>query len=154
MRIEVAGGIEGRLRKALRSAGRREIGGMLFAEQISSGHFRIIDFSLDLFSGSHANFRRDPDVHRKMLDAFFEKTGNEFSRFNYLGEWHSHPSFSVRPSPEDLATMTELVSDRTNITFAVLLVVSLKFGFWLDHSWTLFSHGDASRRLRLSPRFI
>ena len=48
-----------------------------------------------------------------------------FRDFNYLGEWHFHPSFSVRPSPEDVATMTELVEDeRIPISFAVLLVSS------------------------------
>lgn len=97
MKVEQTPEVERRIRLALRKAGRREIGGMLMAEQLSPDHFRIVDFSVDSFSGSHTHFRRDPRVHRATLDKFFERTGRDYARFNYLGEWHSHPSFSVRP---------------------------------------------------------
>lgn len=149
MRIDLVADIKSRLRKALRSAGRREIGGMLFAEQLAPNCFRVLDFSIDLHSGSHTNFRRDPAVHKHALDAFFERTGSDFPRFNYLGEWHSHPSMSVHPSSEDIATMTELVSDdRNNISFAVLLIVRLRLHTWLDHSWTIFSRGYHPQAVR------
>lgn len=155
MRIEVATDIEPRLRKALRSAGRREIGGMLFAEQLAPSCFRVMDFSVDLSSGSHTNFRRDPGVHEAALNDFFERTGRDFARFNYLGEWHSHPSFSVRPSPEDVATMTELVSEeRSAISFAVLLIVRLRLRLWLDHSWTIFARGRPPQRPKPTIRWI
>ena len=95
MQIELGHDIRSRLRKALRQAGCREIGGMIFAEQLAPAHFRVMDFSLDAHSGSHTMFNRDPDVHRQALDDFFRRTGQDFTRFNYLGEWHSHPSFSV-----------------------------------------------------------
>jgi proteasome lid subunit RPN8/RPN11 len=142
MQIGLAPEIETKLRKALRSTGRREVGGMLFAEQLAPGKFRVIDLSVDLYSGSHASFRRDPAAHKQALNAFFDRTNRDFSRFNYLGEWHSHPSFSVRPSSEDVATMTELVTDEQSaIAFAVLLIVRLRLRFWLDQSWTVFKRG-------------
>src|ERR1700730_14462817 len=135
MRIELAPDIERRIRSALRTAGRREIGGMLFAEQTAPGKFRVIDFSLDLFSGSHTTFRRDPEIHRKKLDEFFRRTGHDYLRFNYLGEWHSHPSFSVRPSGEDVGTMTDIVSNPSSaIGFAILLIARLRFWAWLGYS--------------------
>lgn len=154
MQIEMAPDIEAKIRKALRSAGRCEIGGMLFAEQLALSHFRVIDFSLDIASGSHTTFRRDPHVHENSLYAFFDRTGKEFSKFNYLGEWHSHPAFSVNPSIEDIFTMTELVStDEGNIFFAVLLIVRLGFlGF--DYSWTIFSRDNPPRSLRKPIRWI
>ncbi len=155
MRIELAPDIEPRLRKALHKAGSREIGGMLFAEQLAPGRFRIVDFSLDPHSGSHANFRRDPALHHEALNGFFEKTGRDFSRFNYLGEWHSHPSFPVRPSREDVDTMTDLVEHgRSEITFALLLIVRLRFWMWMDYSMTTFARGYAPQRVRLTPRVI
>jgi proteasome lid subunit RPN8/RPN11 len=155
MRIELAPDIEKRVRTALRTAGRREIGGMLFAEQSAPGKFRVIDFSLDLFSGSHTAFRRDPRVHRKMLDEFFERTGHDYQRFNYLGEWHSHPSFSVRPSAEDVDTMTDIVKTPSSaISFAILLIVRLRFWAWLDHSVTVFARDLAPSKARISPRVV
>ena len=147
MRIELAPNIELRLRKALHKAGLREIGGMLFAEQLAPVRFRIVDFSLDPHSGSYANFRRYPALHNEALNAFFAKTGRDFSRFNYLGEWHSHPSFPVRPSREDVDTMTELVEyGRSEITFALLLIVRLRFCMWMEYSMTIFARGYAPHK--------
>ena len=150
MRIELASGLASRLRKALRAAGSREIGGILLAEQLAPAHFRVVEFSLDLYSGSHASFRRDPVVHQKAMEAFFEKTGRDFSRFNYLGEWHSHPAFPVYPSRCDIDTMTDLVEhSRCEITFALLLVVRLRFWVWMDYSLTIFARGYAPYGVRI-----
>lgn len=155
MKIERAPEIEPRLRSALRKAGRREIGGMLMAEQLGTGHFRIVDFSLDAFSGSHTHFHRDPNTHQKTLDEFFQRTGRDYQRFNYLGEWHSHPSFSVDPSMEDIATMTTIVEDRHSaITFAILLIVRLRWRVWVDYSLAVFARGQAPRLIKFSQRVV
>jgi hypothetical protein len=155
MRTELAPDIEKRFRAALSASGRREIGGMLFAEQLAPGRFRVVDFSLDAFSGSHTSFRRTPEAHRKALEEFFQRTRQDFERFNYLGEWHSHPSFAVRPSPEDVGTMTDIVeSPRSGITFAVLLVLRLRFGVWLDHSLTVFARGQMPESSRVRRRVV
>ncbi len=155
MRIELAPDIEPRLRNALHQAGSREIGGMLFAEQLAPGRFRIVDFSLDPISGSHANFLRFLAFHHEALTVFFGKTGSDFSRFNYLGEWHSHPSFSAQPSREDIDTMTDLVENGSSeITFALLLIVRLRFWMWIDYSMTTFAQGYAPHQARLAKRFI
>jgi [CysO sulfur-carrier protein]-S-L-cysteine hydrolase len=152
MRIDLPLAVETRFRSALREAGTREIGGMLFAEQLKPSHFSVIDFSLDAFSGSHAAFRRDPGSHQKALDEFFERTGRDFQRFNYLGEWHSHPSFSVRPSAQDLQTMMDIVQNHNLIvSFAVLLIVRLRLKFFVDHSVTIFARDQVPQQLhRLS----
>lgn len=155
MRIEVAPDIDGRIRGKLRKAGRREIGGMLFAEQMAPGRFKIVDFSVDHYSGSHTNFRRDPQAHGETMEKFFERTGGDFSRFNYLGEWHSHPSFSVEPSSQDMETMTDLVENSTaGISFALLLIVRLRLFVWLDYSMTSFAKGYAPSRAHLARKFI
>jgi proteasome lid subunit RPN8/RPN11 len=150
MRLEVTQAFADRIRADLKRAGRQEIGGMLFAEQLSPNRFRIVDCSTDFRSGSHSTFRRDPAVHNALLRQFFERTGHDYQRFNYLGEWHSHPSFSVRPSPEDVAEMTSLVQDnRSEISFAVLLVVRIRFCLWLDASATLFARDHAPTRANI-----
>jgi hypothetical protein len=155
MRIELAPDIETRIRSALREAGEREIGGMLLAEQLAPGHFRVVDFSIDSITGSHSEFRRDPAKHRQTLDEFFQRTGRDFRRFNYLGEWHSHPCFSVRPSPADISTMTEIVEDEASeITFAALLIVRTRWCLWFDHSLTIFARGHAPTATRIRPRIV
>jgi integrative and conjugative element protein (TIGR02256 family) len=149
MKIEIAPEVVARLRQALRNAGRREIGGMMFAEQLAPGSFRLIAVSLDPLSGSSSHFRRDPGAHQKALTAFFEETGRDYGRYNYLGEWHSHPSYSVSPSTEDMETMQMLVDDETSvITFAFLLIVRQRFRFWIDHSFTLFVRGVKPQKIK------
>lgn len=143
MQVELAHDVRSRLSKALRQAGRQEIGGMIFAEQLAPARFRIMDFSLDAHSGTHAMFNRDPEVHRQALDDFFRRTGHDFTRFNYLGEWHSHPSFSAHPSYDDIATMTDLVENGEDISFAVLMIVRLRFQFWMDRTFTVFARAAA-----------
>jgi [CysO sulfur-carrier protein]-S-L-cysteine hydrolase len=157
MRLEVTQALVDKMRADLKRAGRQEIGGMLFAEQLAPNRFKIVDCSTDFHSGSHSTFRRDPVVHNVLLRQFFERTGNDFRRFNYLGEWHSHPSFSVRPSPEDVAEMTGLVQDnKSGISFAVLLVVRIRFRLWLDASATLFArdHAPAQVNVGVATRWI
>lgn len=142
MRIKVADDVRSRLRSALRCAGRREIGGVLMGEQIEPGHFRIVDLSIDKEAGGRAHFVRSPEAHAEALAAFFERTGNEYSRFNYLGEWHSHPRFPVAPSVQDAASMIELVHGERGIDFAVLLIVRLHWWQSIASSCTLFCRGD------------
>jgi len=155
MKIERAREVEPRLRAALAKAGRREIGGMLMGEQVAPDHFRIVDFSVDAFSGSHTHFCRDPEVHRNTLDEFFDRTGLDYQRFNYLGEWHSHPSFSIHPSVEDIETMTDIVDNGASaIAFAALLIVRLRWRLWIDYSLTLFARGHTPHRLEFSRRVI
>src|SRR5207249_5002653 len=67
------------------------------------------------------------EQHKDFIDAFFSRTGSQFDRFNYLGEWHSHPSFPAYPSPTDLSQMQFIVEDGSEAPlFAVLMVVRLR----------------------------
>lgn len=138
MRVELPKLVARRFRRHLRRAGRREIGGVLMAEQLSTGHFRIVDFSADDQTGGTAHFVRSPEQHRSALDEFFAQTGTDYRRFNYLGEWHSHPSFPVLPSVDDCASMTSLVEGERDIHFAVLLIVRLRLWIILECGACLF----------------
>jgi proteasome lid subunit RPN8/RPN11 len=127
-----------RFRKCLRRAGRREIGGILMGEQVAPDHFRIVDFSVDATTGTAAHFVRSPHHHAEALEAFFQKTGSDFRRFNYLGEWHSHPSFPVRPSREDMTSMQSLVDGERYIDFSALMIVRLRCLLLLEASAYMF----------------
>lgn len=138
MQIEIAQQVKEKLRKALRSAGSREIGGVLMGEQIAAGHFRVVDLSIDSQTGGRAHFVRSSEAHIDALSAFFRETGHEYDRFNYLGEWHSHPRFDVTPSTQDITSMLDLVEGERGIEFAVLLIVKLRWWSRIYSSCTLF----------------
>lgn len=116
-----------RLKRRLKKAGRREIGGILMGEHVEGENFRLLDFTAQMSGGTQVCFIRRPEEHRAELAEFFAKTGKDFARYNYLGEWHSHPSFAPVPSPTDSETMQEIAGDpAVGANFVVLLVVRLE----------------------------
>ncbi len=140
MKISISQELRQQLHEAVALAGRSEIGGVLMAEQIEPGAFNLVEFTVDGQIGGAAHFVRSVDDHRTALTSFFERTGSDFARFNYLGEWHSHPNHKPLPSPEDIRSMESLVSGEREIPFAMLLIVRA----WprrLECSATLFQRG-------------
>lgn len=138
------------LGRCLRRAGQREIGGILMGEQLAPDHFRVVEFSVDETSGTAAHFIRSPEHHATALGDFFRKTGADYRRFNYLGEWHSHPSFPVRPSAEDLASMQGLVDGERNIDFSALLIVRLRYYILFEAAAYMFVRRASPRSVSLT----
>jgi [CysO sulfur-carrier protein]-S-L-cysteine hydrolase len=115
-----------RLTKALKQAGPKEIGGILMGEYVSEAVYRIKDLTIQFSSGTSSFFVRFAEEITNPLQRFFEETGYNFTRFNYLGEWHSHPSFALLPSNTDCESMWEIVEDPSiGANFAVLMIVRL-----------------------------
>ncbi len=110
---------------ALSKAGAREIGGVLMAEHIGYNEFVVRDITIHR-RGAFASFVRRIEDAIGRLRLFFDRAGHDYTRFNYIGEWHSHPSFTPEPSTRDDLSMRQIVQDRTvGANFAVLLVVKL-----------------------------
>lgn len=129
------------LERELPRAGRREIGGLLMGEHVSDGVFRLVEVSVQRSRGGLACFTRHPREHQAQLDDFFERHDRDYTRFNYLGEWHSHPSFPVIPSTRDYATMTSIVADpNVGVNFLVLMIVKMT-GAALEVSAAAFRPG-------------
>ena len=111
---------------ALRSCGRREVGGILMGEHLARDTFAVRGITIHKRGGLAAFVRRIEDALAP-LRSFFSRSNHEYSRFNYIGEWHSHPSFSPFPSARDDESMREIVQDdRVGANFAVLLIVKLE----------------------------
>ncbi len=130
MKIVLPNSVLKKLRLHMLKVGKREIGGMLMGEDLGEQVFRIMDFSVDVKRGTTSSFIRDSDEHDLALQRFYKKTGSDYMRFNYLGEWHTHPSFSVAPSIHDINAMQGLVNDSENVDFAFLFISKLRW-FWL-----------------------
>jgi integrative and conjugative element protein (TIGR02256 family) len=142
MQLLLAPQITKRLKRELRRAGRREIGGLLMGEHLSDGVFRVVDISVQRAGGSHSCFIRNPTDHKTQLEKFFAQTGNDYARFNYLGEWHSHPSFDPFPSVTDVQTMQSIVDDPcVGVNFLVLLIPKLGSSMQIEATATAFRAG-------------
>lgn len=122
----------------LRKCGRCETGGLMFAEHIAGETFKIVETTTQQRRGTSVEFVRDPVEHKQQLEAFFERTGDDCTRFNYFGEWHSHPSFPPVPSGQDLRTMRSILEDpKVGVNFLVLIIVRLIRGSALELSATV-----------------
>lgn len=139
MRIRVPALVIEKLGRELRAARGREIGGVLVAERLGGDEFLITDLSVQRSGGSSLSFERDPVEHQAFLADFFHRTGYNYERFNYFGEWHSHPSVEALPSLKDILSMQEIVMDpAVNASFAVLLIARKRRFRSLDLSATEF----------------
>ncbi|WP_037500439.1 Mov34/MPN/PAD-1 family protein [Sphingomonas jaspsi] len=151
MRVAFPKPLRKRLRRELARAGRVEIGGVLMAEQLAPGEFRLVDFTVDRQQGSAAHFVRSVEEHQRALEEFFERTGHDYARFNYIGEWHSHPNHSPVPSREDVASMESLVHGERDIPFALLMIFRTRW-CGLALSATLFERTGPPRPVSVNPR--
>lgn len=110
---------------ALRKSGDREIGGILMGEHVGPDEFKVTKITVQKRGGISSFIRIIEDAVGK-LNAFFRQSNNDYSRFNYIGEWHSHPLFTPYPSFKDDNSMLEIVMDETvGANFAVLVIVKL-----------------------------
>lgn len=117
--------IQTKLAAALRSAGKREIGGVIMAEHVGPNRFAVMDITVHK-RGAIASFIRRIEDALGRLQAFFSSTGNQYSKFNYVGEWHSHPMFAPEPSRTDDISMHQIADDsEVGAHFVVLLIVKL-----------------------------
>jgi integrative and conjugative element protein (TIGR02256 family) len=139
------------LQAELSSARRREIGGLLLGEHVEGETFRLSEVTVQRTGGSAAHFVRDPALNQRQLDEFFERTGRDYARFNYLGEWHSHPSFEPLPSTIDIQTMQSIVEDpAVGVNFLVLLIVTLKSRKYIHVSAKMFQAGVNPRDVQVT----
>ena len=124
------------LRDALRRAGTNEIGGQIFGEQLAPSDFLASELTFQKRPGTFARFVVDLMQAARDAVRFFDRTKHRYSRFNYIGEWHSHPSFEVRPSDVDVSSMRRLVSDPSfQGRFAVLMITRLDGDHLTSAAW-------------------
>lgn len=128
MEIRMPEPVARQLVAALKRAGIREVGGVMMGEHVEGEVFRVVEVTVQQ-PGTVATFVRMIWDAVASLGRFFARTGHQYTKFNYLGEWHSHPAFRLHPSDRDSATMWGIVEDpEVGANFTVLLIVRLQEG--------------------------
>ena len=142
MRIYLSEQTKKKLFEVIQKAGNKETGGILMGEYITDDTYKIVDFTIQKTSGTVFSFQRLLDGFVDPLKHFFKKTNFNYRKYNYLGEWHTHPNFSVQPSSTDIESMFEIVEDSlTNANFAVLLIIRINSDNQLECSANVFYLG-------------
>jgi proteasome lid subunit RPN8/RPN11 len=145
VRITIPLEVQTSLRRALNKAGNRECGGVLMGEHVDFNHFAVRSITVQKH-GNTASFVRSLVDALKAIKDFFTANQNDYRRFNYLGEWHSHPLFSIRPSAQDHSTMIDLATDeKVGANFLVLLIFLLKASDLEGSAHTYLPDGSVHR---------
>ena len=145
LRITVPPDIQAMLLVALKRAGTRECGGVLMGEHVGLNHFALRALEVQK-PGAIASFMRRVAGATRAIKEFCLSNRNDFRRFNYLGEWHTHPLFSVQPSSRDHATMRELATDAQVVAdFVVLLIFRLNGAALEGSAHTYLPDGSVHR---------
>ena len=98
-----------------------------------------MEMTFQRHGGRISYFVRNARTALLALQRFFSRTSHRYSRYNYLGEWHSHPSFEARPSATDHQSMIEVASNpSTGANFVVLMIVRLKSSSAIEASITAY----------------
>tara|TARA_R110002096_G_scaffold334801_1_gene528470 strand:+ start:3254 stop:3718 length:465 start_codon:yes stop_codon:yes gene_type:complete len=112
--------------EALYIAEDKEIGGVLFGEHIESDVFKVLEITTQFSDGDQSNFKRNGDEARDEIKKIRSNFKDDNKRYNYLGEWHSHPNSAAVPSETDDKTMFKILGDSTtNANFLVLIILRL-----------------------------
>lgn len=145
MQILIPSDIAHQFITAIDLVGNREVGGILMGEHIDKDKFRIIEITVQTHGGTFASFMRFVQDITEPLRFFLNRTKHEYTRFNYLGEWHSHQNFALIPSSTDACTMHEIVMDpESNVNFVILLLVRIGSAGMLESTATLYLPGRGS----------
>jgi len=143
VKIHLPNHITDRIRQALVQCGSRECGGILMAEHQGHQEFCIDDITIQVKGGTLANFVRQVTGFLSRLIQFFERTEHRYSKFNYLGEWHSHPHYSLQPSRDDYQAMRNIVDDpEVGANFVVLMLAKMNSSQLDLRAWSLLPGGE------------
>jgi [CysO sulfur-carrier protein]-S-L-cysteine hydrolase len=140
MQLLVPHEIAQRIVAALIRAGQREIGGILMGEHVGPDCFRVKDVTIQRIGGTFATFVRLVQGIVRPLEEFFRATNHDYTRFNYLGEWHSHHSFALEPSERDHRTMMKIINDQDlGARFVTLLLVRLRDSGGIEYGLSVYT---------------
>jgi len=109
--------------EALRKYSPDEIGGILIGNKVNEDSIIVNDASIsnEIDILNFASFIRETVNAQRLLNKHYD----DLTGF-YIGEWHSHPNFSLYPSDRDISTMKGIVQDKNyNVFFAILIIVKL-----------------------------
>jgi integrative and conjugative element protein (TIGR02256 family) len=148
--FELSSEVKNKIKETLLHHGINEIGGIIIGRKEAEEYFKIIDVSISIEEKSLSFYRffKSARKSQKLLNKHFKnKTGY------YIGEWHSHPSFSLNPSITDAATMFGIVrNSKMNINFCLLLIVKLMDDELLYKAF--FFHKDLDNFITLKEKAL
>ena len=139
--------------EARRSADGSETGGILLGHDAVGERPVLVTVAGDPGPGaqrSPGGFLRDRRHAETLADAAYDADGS-----TWVGEWHTHPDETARPSWRDLSTYRKLMDDiELGFSEIVSVIVTPEASDWQSvgmHGWLVRRVSGPARRLMVSP---
>lgn len=100
-----------------------ETKGALFARKIDDETFEIDAVYIEKKVGTFAFVILENNCRYKKFQAVYNKKHHyDYKNHNYIGDWHSHPSFALFPSEYDKSEVVEDLT-KSNANFLIQMIV-------------------------------
>lgn len=123
------------LRKHEQTGHKSESGGILLGKYCPKGERYVITTVTEPSERDTCGrlwFVRNRDSAQKIINECWTETGG---LVNYLGEWHTHPWESPRPSYTDKRLMRTIIKDGSNVwRYLFMIIVGLNDTFYVGVS--------------------
>lgn len=126
MTIEIPKPISELLKRELEVMNQNETRGSFFAERVNGALFKVNDVYFSKKRGTFSFIKMlIGDEYKKFQKNYHKKYFFEYEKYNYIGDWHSHPSFSCLPSSYDIA---EAIDDfkKSNANFIIQIIIKIE----------------------------
>lgn len=126
MKIIIREEIADRILNQVRKYSPNETKGALFAHKIDDNTFEIEDVYFEKRIGSFVFVSLENSLrYKKFQKEYDRKHHYDYRNHNYIGDWHSHPSFALFPSGYDSNEVVDELKE-SNANFLIQIIVQEK----------------------------
>ena len=149
MEIIIPKKISLKLKKQISKYSPLETKGALFAEDLGNDTFRIDEVYLEPKPGTTTFVKLFINQEYVSFQKNYHKLRkNNFSKFNFIGDWHSHPLFECFPSSYDIREVEEDIK-KSNAIFLVQLILKVIKGKLIGNAF-YYTRGLSAKKITLT----
>jgi [CysO sulfur-carrier protein]-S-L-cysteine hydrolase len=139
------------LHKQIHRHSPNETKGALFAKQIDDDHYEIDEVYLERQIGSIAFVRLyNNQRYKRFQKQYHAKHDDDFLHHNYIGDWHSHPSFECVPSSFDRMEV-EMDLQQSNANFLIQVILKVEYNKLVGDAF-LYNKDASAQQIQLDIR--
>jgi len=126
-----------------------ETKGALFAEDLGNDTFKIDEVYLEPKPGTTTFVKLYINHEYVTFQKNYHKLRkNNFSKYNYIGDWHSHPLFECFPSSYDVSEV-EKDMKQSNAIFLVQLILKVLKGKLVGNAF-YYTRETSAKKIKLT----
>jgi len=148
MKIFVPQKITNAIQETIRKTQPKEIKGAFYAKQNNDESFSIDGLFVSEYIGTNFFCKLLIDKrYRDFEKRYFKERNYEYKKYNYIGDWHSHPEFACIPSLYDINEANDDLK-KSNANFVVQFIFKLEDGVLIGSAF-LFNKKFSSEKINL-----